>query len=71
MEIQVKGISNTLAHLEFMMLEDELKGEMMVTPGIQTGPRIVHIDRGAMINDQYLHMQIFGHPFPLIPKGKR
>ena len=30
-----------------MRLESELKGERMVTPGIQTGPRIVHIDRGS------------------------
>ena len=30
-----------------MRLEIELKGERMVTPGIQTGPRIVHIDRGS------------------------
>ena len=30
-----------------MRLENELKGERMVTPDIQTGPRIVHIDRGS------------------------
>jgi len=36
-----------LTHLEFTRLENELKGERMVTPGIQTGPRIVHIDRGS------------------------
>ena len=37
----------TLAHLEFIMLENELKGERLATPSIQTGPRIVHVDRGS------------------------
>ena len=45
-----QGLSKTLAHLEFMRLEDELKGEILVTLGIQTGPGIVHINRGS--NDQ-------------------
>ena len=52
-----------------MRLENELKGEMMVTPGIQKAPRIVHIERG--ISDQYLQMKICGHPFPLMLKGER
>ena len=43
----IRGLSKTLAHLEFMRLEDELKGERMVTPGIQTCPMIVHIDKGS------------------------
>ena len=30
-----------------MRLENELKGERMVTPDIETGPRIVHIDGGS------------------------
>ena len=50
MASQAYGLSKTLAHLEFIRLEDELKGEMMATPSIQTGPRIGHIDRGS--NDQ-------------------
>ena len=53
MEIQDEGLSKTLAYLEFMRLEDELKGERMVTPGIQIGPRIVRIDRRSMINDHW------------------
>ena len=47
MESQVQGLSKTLAHLQFLRLDDELEGERMVTPGIQTGPRIMHIDRGS------------------------
>ena len=47
MASHVQGLSKTLTHLEFMRLENELKGERMVTPGIETGPRIVHIDRGS------------------------
>ena len=38
-----------LPHFEFIRLEDELKGERMVTPGIQTCPRIVHIDKGSNV----------------------
>ena len=34
-----------------MRLEDELKGERMTNRGIQTGPRIMNIDRGS--NDQW------------------
>ena len=39
-----------------MRLENELKGERMVTPGIHIGHRIMHVDRGskyqlAMIRD--------------------
>ena len=47
MASQVSGLSQTLADLEFIRLEDELNEERMVTPGIETGPRIVHIDRGS------------------------
>ena len=35
-----------------MRLENELKGERMVTPSIETGPRIVHIDRGSKTSEQ-------------------
>ena len=31
-------------------MENELKGGRMVTLGIQTGPRIVHIDKGVVIS---------------------
>ena len=47
-QAKCKGLSKTLAHLEFIRLEDELNEERMVTPSIQTGPRIVHIDRGSI-----------------------
>ena len=47
MESQVQGLSKTLAHFQFLRLDDELEGERMVTPCIQTCPRIMHIDRGG------------------------
>ena len=43
---KLKVSQETLAHLEFIRIEDELEGERMVIPSIQIGPRIVHIDRG-------------------------
>ena len=52
-----------------MTLENELKGERMVTPGIQTGPRIVHIDRES--SEQWLEISDTGMwtPFAFDAKG--
>ena len=46
----LKSLKRPQHTFEFMRLEDELKEERMITPGVQIGPRIIHIDRGS--NDQ-------------------
>ena len=52
-----------------MRLENELKGERMVTPDIETGPRIVHIDRGS--SQQWSKISDTGMctPFAIDAKG--
>ena len=52
-----------------MRLENELKGERMVTPGIETGPRIVRIDRGS--SQQWSEISETGMwtPFAIDAKG--
>ena len=52
-----------------MRLENELKGERMVTPGIETGPRIVHIDRGSSYPWSEISETGMWTPFAIDAKG--
>ena len=52
-----------------MRLEDELKGERMVTPGIQTGPRIVHGDKGRKHQWSVILDTCMWTPFSIDAKG--
>ena len=50
-------------------MENELKGERMVTPGIETGPRIVHFDRGSSQQLSEFSETGMSAPFAIDAKG--